>query len=223
MSNLKKPGVLLTAGVATFVAYVLTHPRGAERTPETVREMVHSMAIEPAWEVSHAIGLLAFLLIGVGMWALLRAGAWADDKLVRRAAGLVVVGSFVAAVELIPHALVGLETGEILTGGSAPFTDLHLLLQALFLPVYAAGIAGLAVTGFGRVAHPIACVLGVIGGVALALVGPLLLVTDEAALGRMFMAGSGTVLFLLAVGIRAIRNPADPARAHVAVGATASS
>ena len=108
-------------------------------------------------------------------------------------------------MELLPHILVASETTEIERGGSTPATDLHLVLQGLLLPLYGVGVAALAVTGYRSVAHPVACVLGTVGGVALTVVGPVLALTDDPAFGVLFMPGAGTFLFLLAAGIRLAR------------------
>jgi formate/nitrite transporter FocA (FNT family) len=68
------PGWVLTAGAALFAVYVFTHPRGAARDASTVDEAVHSMAVEGAWVTSHVVGLAAVVLIGTGVWMLLRDG-----------------------------------------------------------------------------------------------------------------------------------------------------
>lgn len=103
----------------------------------------------------------------------------------------------------MPHLLAASEAAQLAGGGPTPFTDVHMVLQALFTPVYGAGIAGVALAGFGRVAHPIACVLGVIGGVALIAVAPLLLATGNGAFAMLFLPANGTWVFLTAVGVRA--------------------
>lgn len=199
------PAWVLTAGAALFAGYVLTHPRGAVEEANDVEEAVRSMAVEPAWVVSHLIGLAAVVLIGIGAAMLLRRG-WLDgDPRARRAGWLLCAGAFAAAVELVPHTVVTAETDALASGGSTPWTDLHLLFQATLLPVYGLGVAALAAFGFRRVAHPAACVLGVVGGVALILVGPLLFLTDDPALGKVFMPAGGTVVFLLAAGVRLLQ------------------
>lgn len=196
------PARLLTAGAATFAAYVITHPHGRSE-PETIEEATSSMAAGGAWVASHLIGLLAVALIAVGVALLLRSGWLGDDRRARRAGWLVVVGAGAAAIELVPHTLVALETDELVAGGSTPFTDLHLLLQSILLPLYGIGVAALAVFGFGRVAPRVMCLLGAIGGAAIAVVGPLLLMTGDPAFGAIFLLGPGTFLFLLATGLRA--------------------
>ena len=200
----------LTAGAVTFAAYVLIHPRGDVEGAADVEQAVHSMAVESTWVGSHLVGLAAVLMIGIGLTALLRGGWLASEPRPRRAAWLVVAGSVAATLELVPHTLVATEaTGG--AGSSTLLTDLHVLFQATLLPVYGLGIAALALAGFGRVAHPIACLLGVVGGVALTVVGPLLLITDDPAFGVVFMPGAGSFVFLIAVGLRLIRRSGQPA------------
>jgi hypothetical protein len=199
------PAWTLTVGAALFALYVMTHPHGAAREVETVDEAVHSMAVESTWVLSHLIGLAAVLLLGAGVWMLLRSGWLRDLPRARQAAWLLFAGTLGAALELAPHILVASETTELAAGGATPVTDLHLFFQATLLPVYGLGVAALAVTGYRRIAHPLACVLGAVGGIALIVVGPLLLVTKEAGFGVIFMPGAGTFLFLLAAGLRLTR------------------
>lgn len=131
---------------------------------------------------------------------------WLSDlPRARGAAWLLFAGTLGAAVELVPHILVASETTELAAGGSASFTELHLLFQATLQPIYGLGVAALAVTGYRRVAHPLACLLGGLGGVALAIVGPLLVLTDDPSVGMIFMPGAGTILFLLAAGLHVAR------------------
>lgn len=202
----KTGGRVLTAGAAAFAGYVLTHPRGAVKEASTLDEAIHSMAIEPAWVGSHVIGLGAALLIAAGVGLLLRAGWLSDDRQARRSAWLLLAGAVAAAVELVPHTFVASETAAISAGGSTPLTDLHVLFQATLLPVYGLGVAALAVTGLRRVAHPVACALGAVGGLALVVVGPTLFISGNPALGVLFMPAGGTVIFLLAAGLRLARS-----------------
>ncbi len=206
MQRSQTRGWLVTAGAAMFALYVLTHPRGAVERARDVGEAVHSAAVQPAWVPSHLIGLAAVVLIALGLWGLLRAGWLAADARSRRSAWLLLAGAAALAVELVPHTLVAAETGELAAAeGATPLTDLHLLFQAMLVPIYGLGVVALAITGFGRVAHPVACVLGVIGGAALTAVGPLLLITDDPQVGVVFMPGVGTIAFLLATGVRVAR------------------
>lgn len=209
MTTLRSGGRILAAGAATFAVYVLTHPRGDVDAANNVDEAVHTMAVESAWVPSHIIGLAATVLIAAGLWTLLRSDWLSDDQRARRAALLLLGGTVGAAIELVPHIFVAAETEELAAQGSTPLTDLHLIFQATLLPIYGVAVAALAIIGFGRVAHPLACVLGVIGGAALAAVGPLLLITDDPRLGFIFMPAGGTFLFLFAAGARAARSKVD--------------
>jgi hypothetical protein len=204
---------ILTAGAVTFALYVLLHPRGAVEEAVDLDEAVHSMAVESTWVLSHLVGLAAVAMIGLGVWMLLRSGWLSDQRGARRSAWLLLAGTVAAAVELVPHILVASETTELVAGAPSPLTDAHVLFQATLVPVYAVGVAALALTGFGRVAHPVACALGIVGGIALALVGPVLLITDDPKFGKLFMLGAGTFLFLLAAGTRLVRGsvPVAPA------------
>lgn len=99
---------------------------------------------------------------------------------------------------------------------STPATTLHIVLHATLLPIYAVGVGLLAWRGFGQVANRASCVLGVVGGIALTVVGPLLLLTDNPDLGRVFMPGAGTFIFLIAVGVRLVSDSRRDATAAVA-------
>lgn len=214
-----RPSWVLTAGAVMFAAYVLVHPRGEVEEAVDVEQAVHSMAVESTWVASHLVGLAAVVMIGIGLSALLRQGWLAAEPRTRRSAWLLVAGSFAAAVELVPHTFVAAETTALAGGSSSPLTDLHVLLQATLLPVYGLGVAALAAAGFGRIAPPIVSLLGIVGGVALTVVGPLLLITDDPAFGMIFMPGAGTFIFLIAVGLRLIRRDAQPAPGEAGSGA----
>lgn len=203
----RSSGLLLAAGAAAFAAYVFSHPRGDDvRGKEDLDAAVHAMAGDAAWVPSHLIGIVATVLIAVAVWRLLRSGWLADQPKARIAGWVLFAGAIAASVELVPHTLAGYEADAFTAGESTPMTDLHVLLQAVLLPLYGVGVAALAAVGFGRVAHPVACALGVVGGVALAVVGPLLLATDNAGFGVVFMPGGGTFLFLFAAGVRLARS-----------------
>lgn len=197
-------GGLLGVGALTFFAYTATHPH--DDATETVTETVASMAAHPMWVLSHAIGFVAFILIGAGMFTLVRSRFFRDSPRPRWWAWALVAAAGIGLIEAVPHTLTALEAAELAAGLPAPITDAHLALQVLFTPAYGIAIAGLAAVGFGRVAHPVLSVLGIIGGVFLVPVGPLLWLTGDPVFGLLFIPAAGTWLFLVGVGVRSWRS-----------------
>lgn len=204
MKSRRVGGGLLGAGALTFLLYAATHPH--DEASATLTGAVASMAAQPAWVLSHVIGLLALTLIGAGMVTLVRSHRFAESPRLHWWGWAVVAAVVIGAIETIPHILVASESAALAAGGPTPITDLHLALQILFTPAYGLSIAGLAVAGFGRVAHPAVCLLGVVGGVFLAPAGPMLWLTGDPMFGLLFIPANGTWLFLLGVSVRSWRS-----------------
>jgi hypothetical protein len=197
------PAATLAAAGLLLAAGGLMHPHAdAEAGYE---QALAGMFGASAWTASHGLTLSAFLLVAVALAALLRAvgDGWAVR--VRRAGWAVVAGAGLAAVEAVPHLLASTEADALLRGDATPLTDLHAVLQAVATPAFGLAVAALALTtagdrtlGNGRVA----ALAGVLGGLAYALAGPLMLLTEDPALSPLFAGAAPIAVWFVLAGAR---------------------
>ena len=163
-----------------------------------------------AWVGSHGMALAGFMLLAVSLALLVRdlGPAWGFHlRLIGWAAA---AGAGIAAVESLPHLLAGSETDALLGGASTPMTDLHSLLQAIATPAVGLSVAALAVAsarsralGSGRIAAAFALV----GGVAFALAGPVIAITENSEMSGLFAGSAGLSIWFIVSGVRTARTP----------------
>jgi hypothetical protein len=187
---------LATAGLLLAVGGVL-HPR-VDTAVEFEAGLV-GMFESGAWVMAHALTMAGFAVLAASLAVLVRGSVWGR---------IAVAGAALAAVESLPHLLAASEADALAGGGSTPLTDLHTVLQALATPAVGLSIAALAVVsarthalGSGR----FAAALAVVGGIAFALAGPAIALTENSELSPLFAGSAGISLWCLVSGARLAR------------------
>jgi hypothetical protein len=196
---------LAGAGLLLGLAGAL-HPR--VETGVEYEQGLAGMFESAAWVSSHALTIAGFMLLAVSLAVLVRdlGPAWRSRQ--RLIGWVAVAGAGMAALESVPHLLAGSEADALLAGGSTPLTDLHSVLQAISTPAVGLSVAALAVTsartrslGSGRIAAAPALV----GGLAFALAGPAIAITENAELSTLFAGSAGLSIWFIVSGVRTAR------------------
>ena len=163
-----------------------------------------------AWVGSHGLTLAGFLLAAVALAVLVRN---LEHPRLRVLGWAAAAGAAVGAVESVPHLLAGSEADALLAGESTPLTDLHTVLQAIATPAVGLSVAALAVAcarsralGSGRIAAAVALV----GGVAFALAGPAIAITENSALSPLFAGSAGLSIWFVVSGVATARRLSEP-------------
>jgi hypothetical protein len=163
------------------------------------------------WALSHVLTMAGFLTLAMSLSLL--ASAWSPG--LRVLGRIAAVGTAFAALESLPHLLAASEATELRHGAATPLADLHTVLQAISTPVVGLSLAALALTGArsgaldgGRIATALAC----IGGLAFALAGPAIALSENPALSPLFAGSAGLAVWAVVAGTRTARR-ADRVRA----------
>lgn len=161
-----------------------------------------------AWVATHAFTLAGFMMLAVSLTVLVRdlGPAWGSRE--RSIGWTAAAAAGIAAVEAVPHLLARSEADSLLGGESTPLVDLHTILQAVSTPALGLSVAALAVAsargralGGGRIAAAIA----VVGGVAFALAGPAIAITQSSELSPLFAGSAGLSIWFVVSGISTAR------------------
>ena len=208
-TGLAAAGLLMAAGG-------LMHPQAD--TGAGYEEALAGMFDASAWTLSHALVLLGFVALAVSAATVVRGLGDTWPAGVRLAGWAVAVAAVLGAVESVPHLFAASEADALRGGDATPLTDLHALLQVVTTPAVGLSVAALALTsardrvlGNGRIAAGVATA----GGVAFALAGPLLFVTDDPALSPLFAGSAALAVWLVLAGARTarrLREDATPGR-----------
>jgi hypothetical protein len=150
-----------------------------------------------AWSPSHLLTMAGFAVLALSLAAL------TNGMLGRIAA----FAAAFAAIESVPH---------LLAASNASPTDVHTTLQAFSTPMVGLSLAALAVVGArsgeldgGR----IATALAVVGGIAFALAGPAIALTENSELSPPFAGSAGLAIWAVVAGTRRARQ-LTPAPVH---------
>ncbi len=198
-TGLAAAGLLMAAGG-------MMHPQADSEAG--YEQALAGMFNASAWTVSHGLVLAGFLVLAVSAAALLRDRGRVWSRAARIAGWAVVAGAGLAAVESVPHLLASSESDALLGGDATPLTDLHAALQVVSTPALGLSVAALAVISSrdkllsnGR----IAAIVAVLGGVAYALAGPLMAITQDPALSPLFAGSAGLAIWFVLAGARTAR------------------
>lgn len=197
---------LLAGGVLTFLGGNL-HPR-ADTDHAEVDAALAEMLDSGMWTASHLLGLIGIALIGGALALFVRTQRAARDGLVRTATSVAIAGAVLGVIELIPHTLAAGERDELVSGGSTPLLDIHLVLQAFVTPLLGLSVAFLAVVEARTSPRWTSAVaaLAVVGGVAYALAGPLIVLTDDPSVSPLFAGAVGLSVWAIVTGARLLRD-----------------
>ncbi len=198
-AGLAVAGLLLAAGG-------VLHPR--VDTGVELEDGLAGMFESGAWVAAHGLTLAGFVVLAVSLATLVRDLGPAWDPRRRWVGWSAVAGAGVAAVESVPHLLARSEAAALTSGGSTPLTDIHTVLQAVATPAVGLSVAVLALAcapsqalGSGKLASSVA----VVGGVAFALAGPAIAITQSSALSPLFAGSAGVAIWCVVSGVRLAR------------------
>jgi hypothetical protein len=169
------PALGLAAAGLLLAAGGVLHPR--VDTSVDFDAGLAGMVESSAWVAAHALTMAGFVVLAVSLAVLARGSVWAWAA---------AAGAAVAAVESLPHLLAA---------------DSHTLLQAVATPAVGLSIAALAIVRGGRIAAPIA----VVGGVAYAMAGPAIALTEDSAFSPLFVGSAGIAIWCVVAGTRMAR------------------
>jgi hypothetical protein len=195
----------LTAAGLLLAAGGLMHPQAD--SDAGYEAALAGMFDASAWTASHALVLLGYVVLACAATLLVRSGTDLPAG-VRTAGWAVAIGATLGAIETVPHLLAASESTALVDGDATPLTDTHALLQVVTTPAVGLSLAALALTSArdrvlsnGRVAAAVA----VAGGVALALSGPLLFLTEDPAFSPLFAGSAALAIWLVLAGARTSR------------------
>jgi hypothetical protein len=190
---------LIAGGVLFFVGGGM-HPK--EDPPDvTLYEHMRIMFGNPDWYPSHALLLAGTVLIAAALLVLVRGGSLAGVPRAQAAATAAAVGAAVAAPGMLLHLVAAVEADAIGAGLPTPITDAQVVVETLTAPLFGLGVALLAVVGAATrtVGNIVTAVPGVVGGVAYALAGATILITD--ALDGLFPLAADIAVWAAAAGV----------------------
>jgi hypothetical protein len=161
-----------------------------------------------AWTLSHGLVLVGLVVLAVSAATLVRGLGRGWSRGARVAGWAVAAAAVLAAIESVPHLLAASEADALRGGESTPLTDVHALLQIVSTPALGLSVAAFALISArdrllanGR----IAAVVAVVGGVAFALAGPLMALTEDPALSPLFAGSAGLAVWFVLAGARTSR------------------
>lgn len=203
-------GVAL-AGVLIALGGIL-HPR-VDTTLEFEQGLA-GMFESSAWAASHGLTLAGFATLAVALAALVRLPPPTWTPGLRLIGGIAAAAAAFAAAESLPHLLAASEAGAIRRGDATPLADLHTALQAISTPAVGLSLAALAYAGArsgaldgGRLATPLA----VLGGLAFALAGPAIAISQSSEPSPLFVGSAGLAIWAVVAGTRTARRPSSGA------------
>ncbi len=161
-----------------------------------------------AWTLSHGLVLAGFVLLAVSAAALVHDLGRGWSRAARAAGWAVVAAAGLAAVESVPHLLASSEADALVGGEATPLTDLHAVLQTVSTPAFGLSVAALAlISARGRLLSNgrVAAAVAVLGGLAFALAGPLMALTEDPAFSPLFAGSAGLAVWFVLAGARTAR------------------
>lgn len=212
----RAPIVMALAGLLVFIAGQI-HPRGPlDGTFDQVEG--HLLSDADTWHWTHSVLALAIVVLAVGLVLMLRDQRVRTDRILRAATMVALIGTVISGAEMVFHITMTSEAQAVLSGGAIPLFDTHVVLQAIYTPIFGWGLAVVAWRG-GRTrrwGNPWIAILGVVGGVVFGFCGPVvalwqdphaaLLFIADAPLGLWAVASGGHVLW----GSHRASQPLDP-------------
>ena len=200
MSAATKAALALGLGGVVMFAGGQLHPREAR---DTVDETLAHYFASSTWTISHVL-ILVGLLTAVGGLLLARRSGVVEAGARPWLAGTAVAWGL-GSIELVPHVLADRDLEHLEHGGATPVLDAHLLLGAFASPLVGLGAATLAVvvarSARTRPARLLA-VPAVVGGVAYAMAGPAILITDDVAFSPLFAGQNLVAVWMVGTALR---------------------
>ncbi len=200
-SRVRRPdriaGPFLVLGGVTFFAGGATHPGDSGEGSKV--SQLHEMLVDSMWYPSHALMLVSMACFAAAILVIRRRGDL--DAGTAKVARVVSVIAVVAALGMTVHLFAATEAEALAGGGKTFLYHLHAWIETLVNPLWALGIAALAVAGglSRTLGNPITLVLGVVGGLAFALAAATIAFTDR--FDPLFPVGSLLGVWGVVVGL----------------------
>jgi hypothetical protein len=196
---------LAIAGLLIGLGGVL-HPR--VDTSLDFEQGLAGMFESSVWDASHAVTMAGFLTLAVSLAVLVRALGPAWTPRLRLIGWIAAVAAGFAAVESLPHLLAASDVGALRRGEATPLADLHTILQAISTPAVGLSLAALVLAGARSRALDggwVATALAVLGGLAFALAGPAIAISESSELSPLFAGSAGLAIWAVVAGARMAR------------------
>ncbi len=200
-SRVRRPdriaGPFLVLGGVTFFAGGATHPGDSGEGSKV--SQLHEMLVDSMWYPSHALMLVSMACFAAAILVIRRRGDL--DAGTAKVARVVSVIAVVAALGMTVHLFAATEAEALAGGGKTFLYHQHAWIETLVNPLWALGIAALAVAGglSRTLGNPITLVLGVVGGLAFALAAATIAFTDR--FDPLFPVGSLLGVWGVVVGL----------------------
>jgi len=190
----------LAAGGALFVVGGSMHPTD-DRPDLSMAQQLKVMYEDPAWYPGHAAMFVGMALITAALAALARDPRIAGVPRARKATLGTAAASALATVGALLHLVAATDADRIGHHDSMPpLSGAYLVLETISVPIFAFGVAALAVVG--ALSHTLGnrfiAVLGVVGGVGYGLAGGTAVLTP--VFDFLFPTAIGVGLWAVAAG-----------------------
>ncbi|HET7385874.1 MAG TPA: hypothetical protein VFJ19_04335 [Nocardioidaceae bacterium] len=197
----RAPIVMALGGLLVFLAGQI-HPRGPlDGDFRTLEGGL--LADADTWEWTHAVLAVAIVVLTAGLLLTVRLLRVREDRVLRSATLVALVGLLLSWVEIVFHIAMTSEAHALVTGGPTPLFDTHVVLQAVYTPLFGWGVAAMALRGglTRRWGNPWIAVLGVVGGVVFGLSGPVVALWPDSHDALLFIGDAPLGLWALASGV----------------------
>lgn len=166
-----------------------------------------SMLADPNWVPSHALMLVSFVLLLLGLIGLARSGLMQGRM--ATLTRVVVFGAVVAVVEGVLHLMAVVDTAALKAGGSTPILNAHLGLAVVAYPLIGLPFAALAWFGGLRrmLTHPVVGAIGALGGISHGIAAPIVILSRDQRFSFLFMGAIFIAIWLIVVGVSHFRQP----------------
>ena len=167
-----------------------------------------AMLADPNWVPSHALMLVSFVFLLLGLIGLMRSGLMRDRRLAPLTT-VAVVGAALAVVEGVLHLAAVVDAEALRAGRPTPILNAHLALAVVAYPAMGLPFAALAwFGGLSRVlTHPLVGAIGALGGISHGLAAPIVVLSRDQRFSFLFMGAIFISIWLIVFGISHFRQP----------------
>ncbi|MBB2892384.1 hypothetical protein [Flexivirga oryzae] len=199
------PIVMACAGALVFIGGQI-HPKGP------LDENLHTLegnllSDSDRWDSTHAVLAVAIVVMTAGLVLMLRHQDIRTDRILHTATVVALVGMVISWAEMAFHIAMTSEAHALLTGGPTPLFDTHVVLQAIYTPLFGWGVAVMALRGGAtrRWGNPWIAILGVVGGIVFGCSGPAVALWPNSHDSLLFIGDAPLGLWAVASGLWVLR------------------
>lgn len=199
------PIVMSCAGALVFIGGQI-HPKGS--LDEDLRTLEGSLLSDgDRWDSTHAVLAVAIVVMTAGLALMLRHRSVRTDGILHLATVVALVGMVISWAEMVFHIAMTSEAHALLTGGPTPLFDTHVVLQAVYTPLFGWGVAVMALRGGAtrRWGNPWIAILGVVGGIVFGCSGPAVALWPDSHDSLLFIGDAPLGLWAVASGLWVLR------------------